>query len=289
MMSFQSGNALHRAQATSPIHRLRTPLTALYEKPRSPRPVLPLLPEADPERLSLVRLLTAIASVRTVEDLKLRTQQALAQYLPCEHFIFASGKLRAHRAFVYNLVHTDAMPEACLREIVGNEGMVPPLDIDLAEHYGRPKLTTVGALQTPNECVWADIFRRHRIANVAWMVLPGLQRNGFTGYFFINASTDITHEQKLRMTVLAPYLHIALNRVRGSKLLQRDKTAPQASALLSSRETEIARWVARGKTNWEIGQILGISDKTVKTHMQNILGKLHASSRAQIAALFCDE
>ncbi|MDG9923692.1 MULTISPECIES: LuxR C-terminal-related transcriptional regulator [unclassified Pseudomonas] len=292
-MSFLSGSALLRAPATSLLPRtLRAPLAAVYDGERNSPPVLPLLPEANQERLSLVRMLTAIASVRTIDDLKLRTQQALAMYLPCEHFIFASGRIRAHRAFVYNLIHTDAMSEQCLGEIVGNEGMVPPLDIDLAEHYGRPKFTTTSEMKTPTERIWADIFRRHGIANVAWMVLPGLQRNTFTGYYFINATADISHENKLRMTVLAPYLHIALNRVRGSKQLreqQNDRGSPQASSLLSSRETEIARWVVRGKTNWEIGQILGISDKTVKTHMQNILSKLHASSRAQIAALFSDE
>lgn len=292
-MSFLSGSALLRAPITSRIPpTLRAPLAAVYGSESDSLPVLPLLPEANQERLTLVRMLTAIASVRTIDDLKLRTQQALAMYLPCEHFIFASGRIRAHRAFVYNLIHTDAMPEECLREIVGNEGMVPPLEIDLAEHYGRPKFTTTSELKTPTERIWADIFNRHGIANVAWMALPGLQRNTFTGYFFINASADITHENKLRMTVLAPYLHIALNRVRGSKQLreqQSGKGSPQASSLLSSRETEIARWVVRGKTNWEIGQILGISDKTVKTHMQNILSKLHASSRAQIAALFSDE
>jgi len=292
-MSFLSGSALHRVAATSLIPpTLGSPLATLYGGDRTSLPLLPMLPEANQERLSLVRMLTAIASVRTVDDLKLRTQQALDMYLPCEHFTFASGRLRAHRAFVHNLIHTDAMPEECLREIVGNEGMVPPLDIDLAEHYGRPKFTTTGDLKTPTERVWGDIFRRHDIANVVWMVLPGLQRNTFTGYFFANASTEMAHENKLRMTVLAPYLHIALNRVRGAKLLrerQSGRSSPQPSSLLSSREIEIARWVARGKTNWEIGQILGISDKTVKTHMQNILSKLHASSRAQIAALFSDE
>ena len=291
-MSFLAGSALLRAPTSGLVHTLRAPLAAVYDSERNSPPVLPLLPEANQERLSLVRMLTAIASVRTIDDLKLRTQQALAMYLPCEHFIFASGRIRAHRAFVYNLIHTDAMSEECLGEIVGNEGLVPPLDIDLAEHYGRPKFTTTCDLKTPTECIWADIFRRHGIDNVAWMVLPGLQRNTFTGYYFVNAAANISHENKLRMTVLAPYLHIALNRVRGSKQLreqQSDRGSPQASSLLSSRETEIARWVVRGKTNWEIGQILGISDKTVKTHMQNILSKLHASSRAQIAALFSDE
>ncbi|WP_416637977.1 helix-turn-helix domain-containing protein [Pseudomonas sp. OHS18] len=88
-----------------------------------------------------------------------------------------------------------------------------------------------------------------------------------------------------------PYVHIALNRTLGARrLLQHSggKGRAQCLALLSAREIEIARWVARGKTNWEIGQILHISDKTVKTHMQNIFSKLQATSRAQIAALFAD-
>ncbi|MDP3815978.1 LuxR C-terminal-related transcriptional regulator [Pseudomonas sp.] len=255
-------------------------------------PLLPLLPEDSLERLTLSRMLNAIASARTLDDLKLQTRRALSMYLPCENFVFASGRVRAHRAFISNLIHTDAVSEDYLRAIVGTGGIIPPLGIDLIEHCGRPKLTTTADLDNPVERVWADIFRRHSITNVAWMILPGLHRSTFTGYFFLNTSAEVAHDNKLRMTILAPYLHIALNRILGAQLLHEhhnDKSSAQFISILSCREAEISRWVARGKTNWEIGQILGISDKTVKTHIQNILGKLQASSRAQIAALFSDE
>ena len=50
-------------------------------------------------------------------------------------------------------------------------------------------------------------------------------------------------------------------------------------ARLSARETEILRWVALGKTNPEIGSILGISVFTVKNHVQRILKKLDVTNR----------
>jgi DNA-binding CsgD family transcriptional regulator len=40
-------------------------------------------------------------------------------------------------------------------------------------------------------------------------------------------------------------------------------------------------WVKNGKTNNEIGQILGISAPTVKNHVQNIMRKLNVNNRAQ--------
>ncbi len=50
---------------------------------------------------------------------------------------------------------------------------------------------------------------------------------------------------------------------------------------LTAREAEILRWVALGKTNSEIGSILGISSFTVKNHVQRILKKLDVSNRTQ--------
>jgi transcriptional regulator EpsA len=53
---------------------------------------------------------------------------------------------------------------------------------------------------------------------------------------------------------------------------------------LSSREEEIMAWVRQGKTNQEIGMILGISGFTVKNHMQRIFRKLDVMNRAQAVA-----
>jgi DNA-binding NarL/FixJ family response regulator len=54
--------------------------------------------------------------------------------------------------------------------------------------------------------------------------------------------------------------------------------------VLRPRELEVARLVAEGLSNKEIGRRLFISERTVESHVRNILNKLGFTSRAQIAA-----
>ncbi|WP_068309911.1 helix-turn-helix transcriptional regulator [Aliiruegeria sabulilitoris] len=52
---------------------------------------------------------------------------------------------------------------------------------------------------------------------------------------------------------------------------------------LSPREAEILRWIARGKSNSVIAEILGISPHTVDTHIRRIYRKLGAGDRTTAA------
>ena len=54
---------------------------------------------------------------------------------------------------------------------------------------------------------------------------------------------------------------------------------------LSPRKREILTWVAAGKSSWEIGEILNISQRTVEWHVQQIMLELDVTSRAQAVAL----
>lgn len=54
-------------------------------------------------------------------------------------------------------------------------------------------------------------------------------------------------------------------------------------ATLSPREREVAEFVAHGYTNRRIARELGMSEKTVETHMSRIFGKLGAANRAMVA------
>jgi len=60
---------------------------------------------------------------------------------------------------------------------------------------------------------------------------------------------------------------------------------PEASLEgLSPRETEVLQLIAEGASNSEIASALVISENTVKTHLRNIMDKLHLANRSQAAA-----
>ncbi len=57
---------------------------------------------------------------------------------------------------------------------------------------------------------------------------------------------------------------------------------------LSSRETEVLRFVCKGKANKEIAYGLGLSEGTIKTHVSVIIAKLGLQSRTE-AALYASQ
>lgn len=65
--------------------------------------------------------------------------------------------------------------------------------------------------------------------------------------------------------------------------LMREVRAPESPEALTERETEVLRLLAQGRANKEIARDLGIGEKTVKTHVSNVLAKLGVQSRTQAA------
>lgn len=64
--------------------------------------------------------------------------------------------------------------------------------------------------------------------------------------------------------------------------------AAPAAADLTAREKEVARYVAEGLRNKEIGQALGIGEGTVKMHLHNLYQKLGIASRTELALMVRD-
>jgi DNA-binding CsgD family transcriptional regulator len=58
-----------------------------------------------------------------------------------------------------------------------------------------------------------------------------------------------------------------------------------ATAALTPRETEVLSWIAKGKTNRDVGDILGMSPRTVNKHLEHVFEKLGVETRAAAAAL----
>ena len=87
-------------------------------------------------------------------------------------------------------------------------------------------------------------------------------------------------------------LELSLSRRRHELLLLLEEKPAQLSAAaaldqyqLTPRELEVLHWVAKGKTNRDIGDILGMSPRTVNKHLEHIYVKLGVETRSAAAAL----
>ncbi len=105
------------------------------------------------------------------------------------------------------------------------------------------------------------------------------KRSSIASLFSFNGNRLSEHPRHAGMLeYLTPHLHAAL-------VASSPWRAIENSPHLSSREREILQWATIGKTNWEISAILGISERTVKFHIRNVMVKLGASTRTHMVAL----
>lgn len=112
-------------------------------------------------------------------------------------------------------------------------------------------------------------------------------RAGAHGYLL----KDISPDELVRAVRAAHLGHVQLHPEVARKLMSAvagQEAAPASLRAgpfegLTERELEVLRLIAAGLNNREIAANLVISDKTVKTHVSSILGKLHLEDRTQAA------
>ncbi|OPY94356.1 transcriptional regulator [Bradyrhizobium sacchari] len=98
---------------------------------------------------------------------------------------------------------------------------------------------------------------------------------------FASACDDANPRDRLgHLNALACLFHAA-----HSEIARPCNDGYERKVALSKREISCMRWVAEGKSSWEIGMILGISQNTVSYYVKNAMRKLGATSRIQAVAM----
>jgi len=106
----------------------------------------------------------------------------------------------------------------------------------------------------------------------------GAIRAGAIGYLL----KDTEANELIRSIKAAAEGQVQLSPQAAARLM-REVRAPESPEALTERETEVLRLLAQGQSNKEVARALSIGEKTVKTHVSSILGKLNVSSRTQAA------
>jgi DNA-binding CsgD family transcriptional regulator len=117
--------------------------------------------------------------------------------------------------------------------------------------------------------LYNDYYRRIGIDHA--MALPVYVRDGMLVSFVLNRTRrNFSDRERALLDLLRPSLSRLYSRTLGL-------------ATLTPREAEVLRWIAGGKSDTQIGAILGVSPRTVHKHLQNLYAKLGVENRTAAA------
>jgi DNA-binding NarL/FixJ family response regulator len=142
------------------------------------------------------------------------------------------------------------------------------------------------ARQWHSAAIYCDYFRAQEFEHQLALCLPGLPgssagpRRTIRMAFFRGHGRDFSERDRALLALLQPHLHRAhLNAER------RRNPTPQ----LTPRQWELLHLVAAGRTNAQIARQLGLSEGTVRIHLQNIYARLQVPNRtAAVTRAFPD-
>lgn len=122
---------------------------------------------------------------------------------------------------------------------------------------------------------WEDA-RGHGL-NVGW-AQSSIDVHGAVGMLTLSRSHDVLSPGELREQM--PRMQwLSKMATEGMLRMAAAQRPPEPPIRLTTREVEVLRWTADGKTSHEVGQIMAISERTVNFHINNSLLKLGANNK----------
>lgn len=248
------------------------------------------LPSLSPEELRHYHCVIAHAEqVRSHLDVLVWLQGDMQRYLRHDILLAAWGDFHS------GAIHHDIISTLVgVRSRDSSPTIMTPMLMELfarwRESGQKPFATKSGAngfLKKNNEleCIFSRTFRQMRSAMVHGIC--DKRASHVCLYIALRAKKGYDETELSAMSALTPYIDVVLRQVEllpHQALRQIDVSSLQYLAQdwhLSGRELEVLQWVSQGKTNPEIGDILKLSEFTVKNHLQRIFKKLDVSNRAQ--------
>lgn len=237
------------------------------------------------DAIILLELISESLACSTEEQV-LRLMGRLGELLPYQAAVSCMSKLGANGEIeTLKVVNVD-YPEDYLAEL-GKSGLIMK-DPVVMENFRSFRLQ-----------YWADTMQRSPLSQDTSEILSLAEDYGFSkvragcgyahgvrnqkkteGSFFCYHGLDRSSRTEEILSLVIPHFHEALRRLGAM---------PKAGSPLTAKETEVLKWVKQGKSTWDISTILGISERTVKFHIGNILQKLDATTRSHAVAIALEQ
>lgn len=234
-----------------------------------------------------VDFLADVDQITNIETLQHNLRDNISHY-GLDSYV-CSGSLRYDKTLEYEVM-ADDLPDGFLDEfesrcVTNNpstqllvSSTKPFLWSDLPQRLGSD---ASGLEET------AEVARSFGMAN--GICVPIHHPGGYVGAVGIaGPAKEISKEAAIILQMMAIHFHDRAREL-SSKREKRCSKPPDKRAkngrdacALSPRERECVGWVAEGKTDWDIGEILGISQSTAHFHIENAKKKLQVPTRVQL-------
>lgn len=205
-----------------------------------------------------------------------RTRVLIADSLP----VFRSGVANLlHREGDFEIIEAATGEEA---EHLASQGCpdVVLVDLDLPPGGAVPLVRRLSEICTSQTIVWGFDPDPAEILEAVRAGASGFLHKEIAPPGLLRALRGVSTGEAPLARDLAGRLIDALHRY------DKEVEARERAACLSRREREVLELVSAGARNRQIAESLGISEFTVKRHMQNILGKLGVRTRAAASELY---
>lgn len=218
------------------------------------------------------------AMKRTTTTDELRAEMAkFAKDMGFEHFVYAltiDAPALKQQQYIVN----GFPPEWVEQYLARGYFKVDPV----VRYAQSTSLPAIWSDQTFHDGKSAEFWEEARAFRLrAGLSFPVHEQPGVTGIFSLarDKQIDLPAAEMAaligRAQMFASMLHHAVVRIDLPKLL------PHGNVVLTPRERECMKWSADGKTAWEIGRILNITERTVVFHVNNVIQKLGAANKTQ--------
>ena len=229
-----------------------------------------------------MNVIESLLAVQTPSQFLKWTRGELQSLFPHEMFVAGIGRINADGIQIAHML-SGGFPVEHIQEIRGADGDVSSPIMARWCKEQKPQLFEDAPNRTNYPATWLASVRKYQLGNIAAHGLRDLNSNVASYFNFSRIPGKLAPTHAYLLTLLVPHMHVTLVKVlRQAKVSS--KIATQNTQRISPRECEILHWIELGKTSWEIAQILNITEKTVRNHVQHALIKLRVKNRAQAVA-----
>lgn len=251
------------------------------------------------ERLSLLstrdfsalqRAILALYSQRDLESFREAVPGIFLGIIPADYFSVGDGRVDVARRVVRVLNLWESRPlrvgpllEAFERTLFDH----PLTQHSLRNGTGRPRGQRLSDVLTMAQLRRTRLYREAlrpagigRMLSIGSLAGPGLAALTLTRP---EGQPDFTARDRTVLEALQPHFDQARTNLERETQLRATRSQSLKAHGMTPRETEVALWLAQGKTNREIATILAAPVRTIEKHVERILQKMGVENRAAAA------